>query len=210
MGIKPHKAFFIVIFFVSGLLIGHYLPIWDRILPKFDGDAPTLSEALKDVLGKTKESLKNMTVQQPSESPEKSVDPKPDENTKNIEKPEIFKTAEAQKQGAYRFLDSVVTISKIITAREMKVKRGDEEIYILLEGVEQNFEQFVPTMREHLLGQRLWCKAAIPHSSETQTLVVYAYVLPKSWNESMGSPKLVEEFLLNRIINQQFIKASGK
>ncbi len=203
MGIKPHKAFFIVIFFVSGVLVGHYLPIWDSILPGLEGERPTLSEALKDILGKTGDSLKELTTKKNDEFKEVKEKPIPIKEYAEI-KP-------SNQINPLTFLDSVVTITEIITAQEMKVKNSNmEEIYIILEGVEQKFEELVPILNKHINGERLWMKPAMQHSAKTKSLLVYAYLIPRSWNETMENPILSEKLLLNRIINNQVIQNKKK
>ncbi|MCD4656197.1 MAG: hypothetical protein K8S87_01500 [Planctomycetes bacterium] len=200
---KPHKAFFIVIFFISGVLVGHYLPIWDSILPEFEGNAPSLSEALKDVLNKTGESLKELSSKNGEDF--KKVKEKP-----TAIEPKAFIEPAVDKSPT-RFFDTVVKISEIITAQEMKVQNSkNEEIYIILEGVEHKFEEFVPTLKKHIQGERLWLKPAMQHSPQTKSLLVYAYIIPRSWNKTMGIPIQNEKLLLNRIINKQFIKNRKK
>ena len=202
MGIKPHKAFFIVIFFVSGVLVGHYLPIWDTILPSAEGERPTLSEALKDVLGKTGESLKELTTKKDDSNHVKEEPIPIKENVVNKPLNQI---------NPLSFLDSVVTISEIITAQEMKVQNSKkQEIYIILEGVIQKNEELIPILNKYIKGERLWMKPAIQHSVTTKSLLVYAYVIPRSWNKTMGNPILSESLLLNRIINNQIIKSEKR
>ena len=107
---KPHKAFFIVIFFVCGVLVGHYLPIWESILPEFEGKAPTLSEALMDVLNRTGESLKEFA----SKNDEQFMEVK--EKPTAIE-PKVVAEPSVDKSPT-RFFDTVVKMGLIVLLSE--------------------------------------------------------------------------------------------
>ena len=93
----------------------------------------------------------------------------------------------------------------------MKVQNSKkEEIYIILEGVMQKFEKLIPILNKHIKGERLWMKPAIQHSATTKSLLVYADLIPRSWNETLGNPVLSEQLLLNRIINKQIIQSEKR
>ena len=204
MRIKPHIAVFWVIIFAGGVLIGHYLPIMDTLLPKAEGKVPSISDAIQELLGSNffasnPDDVENsMTANVDSDKTGESGN----KNGKTIVRPKATETkGETRIDG---FLKTPVRVIEVDTDVQLKVQNArKEDILIFLHGF--NLRQQKSTLRDRLskllVGQELWLIPAMVHDAKSPSILVYAYVIPKNWKPELGSPT-DNRYLLNNLVSQ--------
>ena len=210
MRIKPHTAIFLVIVFISGLLVGHYLPVWDTILPELKGPIPSFTQALTEIMSGIETADSEEASSDKAIISEEDDDDDDDVASKLINKVLHVKKEKFEKSGHEGFFETPVLVMDVVTGRVLKIKnQQDKIILVYLKSVQDNPE-LIDGLKKYLVGQKLWLLPAMKHSDNTKALLVYAYLIPRTWKENMGTPSTAQKYSLNRLIYDEYNKKKEK